>query len=225
MQTKNSPTKMLLLCGFVGCPLFIIVFLIEGALRADYNFLKYPVSNLSIGDSGWIQILNFIITGILILFFSIGLRRISKDYPGKFWVPLLIALVGIGLIGAGIFTTDPIYGYPPDKPLILAQHSLAGHLHNLFSLFVFACLPASCFVMYNRFIKFENAKWAIYSLLSGLVMIATFVLAGLSFGRVIPSFIQIAGLFQRLSIITGWIWITLLAVHFIREDFKKIPNT
>jgi Protein of unknown function (DUF998) len=69
-------TNALLICGAIACPLFIITVLIEGAARPDYNSFLYPLSSLSIGDNGWTQISNFIITGILVVLFSRGVRQV-----------------------------------------------------------------------------------------------------------------------------------------------------
>src|ERR1035437_6383056 len=126
----NSITKALLSCGAIACPLFIILVLIEGAIRPNYNSFLYPLSSLSIGDTGLIQISNFIFTGILLVIFSLGLKQVCNSDKEKFRGPLLIRSVGIGLIGAGIFVTDPIFGYPPDKSLVLRQFTFHGHLHD-----------------------------------------------------------------------------------------------
>src|SRR5690348_5284254 len=116
--------RLLLACGAIGPLLFIVIFLIEGVTRADYNPLRYPVSSLSIGAFGWIQAANFLMVGLLLFAFAIGLRRVLKGSRGGTWGPILIGLAGIGLFGAGIFTTDPIYGYPPSAPLVLGQYSV-----------------------------------------------------------------------------------------------------
>ncbi len=210
-------TRVLLACGAIGCPLFVLLFLIEGAIRADYNALRYPISSLSIGDSGWMQAANFIITGLLILAFAIGLRRALQPAVGAVWGPLLIGLAGIGLIGAGIFTTDPVFGYPPDAPLVLAQYSSHGHLHDLFSILVFLGLPIACFVLSRRFAVMGERGWAIYSVLTGIGILMTFVLAGMGFSQT-PGFVDFAGVYQRLSITIGWTWMTLLALHLLRNS-------
>src|ERR1700685_1414561 len=93
-------TKVLLWCGPVGVVLFVLSFIIEGDTRANYNPLRYPISSLSIGDLGWIQITNFIITGLLLVGFAFGLRSVVHASLGKSKAALLIGLVGIGLIGA-----------------------------------------------------------------------------------------------------------------------------
>jgi hypothetical protein len=209
-------TNFFLFCGSIACPLFITAVIIEGAARPDYNSFLYPLSSLSIGDSGWAQISNFIITGILLILFSFGLRQVFGSPKVKFRGHLLIMLVGIGLTGAGIFVTDPIYGYPPNKPIVLRQFTWHGHLHDGFSLLVFIFLPWACFTFRKRFIKTNKQGWAIYSGLTGFAMIVTFVLASMGFKQV-ALFVNFAGLFQRLCILTGLAWITSLSIHLLHS--------
>ena len=110
---RADRTRLLLACGAVGPPLFIVAFLVEGATRAGYSPLRHPVSSLSIGDYGWTQRLNFVVTGLLIIAFALGLRPALRRYGAGIWAPLLVGLVGLGLIGAGVFVADPLSGYPP----------------------------------------------------------------------------------------------------------------
>ena len=119
-------TKKLLLCGVVGSPLFVFVFTVAGAVRPNYSPLRQNVSSLEVGEFGWIQSANFIVTGFLFLAFSLGLRR-ALEPLGATWQPSVIALVALGLIGAGLFT-------PQDNAL----------LHDLSSAPVFFGLPIGC---------------------------------------------------------------------------------
>ena len=140
-MTSNIKKKTLILCGAIACPLFIIVVLIEGAIRPNYNSFIFPLSSLSIGDTGWIQISNFIFTGILLVAFSFGLKKVCNSNNEKSRGPILISLVGIGLIGAGVFSTDPIFGYPTDKPFVLRQlHYMDIYMMDFQCLFLFVCL-------------------------------------------------------------------------------------
>jgi len=215
--------RLLLSCGVIGPAFFIIVFLIEGATRSGYNPLRQPVSSLSIGAFGWMQAANFVITGSLLLAFAIGLRIVLRTSPGRVWGPLLIGLAAIGLIGAGFFTTDPLNGYPPGSPLVPLVRSQHGRLHDLFGVPVFLGLPIACFVFSSLFFKLGLPGWAAYSILSGLLMFITFVLAGMGFSQT-PGFADFAGVFQRLSIGIGWIWIMLLAVHLFRTPIRNSDN-
>ena len=209
LQTDKVKTKMLLTCGVIAGPLFVITFLMEGATRANYNPLRHPVSSLALGDFGWMQFANFVITGLLLLSFAIGLRRTLRP---AFWRPLLVGLVGISLIGAGIFLTDPINGYPPGTPLILTEYSEHGRLHDLFGIVTFLGLPITCFVFSFGFVRGRKYGWAAYSVVSGSAMFVFFVLAGMGFSQV-PGYSDFAGVFQRLSIISGFGWLSLLTIH------------
>jgi hypothetical membrane protein len=216
-QNKKASlaTRLLLACGAIGPLLFILVFLVLGATRPGYNPYRHPISSLSIGDTGWIQAANFLVTGLCILAFAIGVRRSLLSTKGGTWGPLLIGLTGIGFFGAGIFTTDPLFGYPASTTILLSQYTVHGHLHDLCSILVFLGLPAACFVFCRRFVTLRNGKCAAYSLLTGLAMLATSVLASIAFMQS-PSFVSFAGVFQRVSVSLGLIWLTLLSIHSLK---------
>src|SRR5215831_12514647 len=113
-QTLNVPlvTRLLIACGAVGPLLFVIVLLIEGATRPGYSAWHNYGSSLSLGDQGWMQIVNFLVCGVLILGFAVGLRRVFHSGRGSVWGPLLLGVFGMSLIVAGLFVTDPSLGYP-----------------------------------------------------------------------------------------------------------------
>lgn len=223
MLKTETRTKLLLMCGAIGCPLFVLVFLIEGTARAGYDPVLHPISSLSIGEFGWIQVTNFIITGLLLFAFAIGLKFKLAVFTGRSWEPLLIQLAAIGLIGSGIFSTDPVFGYPEDKPFITEQFSIHGNLHILFSLLVFFCLPAACFLFRKRFVEAGQYRWAAYSRLTGITMIVTFAIAGIGFMQILW-FADFGGVFQRISIIAGWAWLTLIALHLMKPGYTILPK-
>ena len=212
---STAKTKALLACGAIGGPAFVVVFLIEGATRINYSPLRQPVSSLSLGAFGSIQIANFITTGCLLLAFAMGLRRALRPSGGSTWGPVLVGSLAFGLIGAGVFIADPLNGYPPGTPMVPLERTVHGRLHDLFGLPVFLGLPIACFVFSRVFARLGERGWAIYSTLSGFLMFVAFVLAGMGFSQN-PSLVNVAGVFQRLSITIGWSWMTLLAVHLLR---------
>ncbi|MEV5892415.1 DUF998 domain-containing protein [Nonomuraea fuscirosea] len=124
----------------------------RGRIPRRLQPLRHPVSSLALGPSGWTQIANFITTGLLMLLFAIGLRRhLHAAGRPSTWGPLLVGTYAIGLIGAGVFVTDPVGGYPLGTPA-QAVHTWHGMLHDSpFSLSVFASLAAACFVFAWRF--------------------------------------------------------------------------
>ena len=52
MKKRTVVTKTLLACGAIAGLLFVLVFLLEGATRANYDPLRHPVSSLALGDYG-----------------------------------------------------------------------------------------------------------------------------------------------------------------------------
>lgn len=207
--------KALLACGVIAGPLFVVAFLIEGATRADYDPLRHPVSSLALGDSGWMQVANFVITGLLILAFAVGLRRAFRPPEGSTWGPLLVGAWAIGLLGAGIFVTDPVSGYPLETLDRLSGHSWYGALHDLFSLTTFVALVAACFVFARRFTVRGERGWAIYSIVTGVVFAVAFVLSSAGFSQA-EGLVDLAGLFQRIAVTAGFGWLTLLAIYLLR---------
>jgi hypothetical membrane protein len=201
----------LLVCGIVAGPLFFAIFLIAGALRPDYDPLRHPVSSLELGPTGWVQSLNFILTGTLVVLFGIGIRSTVRKLGGGRTVPILFMLVGAGLIGAGLFAPDPLSGYPPGTPPAAVSPSLHRVLHDLFSTPVFTALPAACIILARRFAKRRRIGWAIYSALSAAMMIILFVMSSIAFAQGSP-LTPIGGLLQRLTLASAFLWMALLGL-------------
>ncbi len=204
--------RILLACGVIGPLLFIVVFLIEGATRPSYSAWHHFVSSLSLGEQGWMQISNFLICGALVLCFAIGLRRVLHPGKGSTWGPILLGIFGLCLIGAGLFVTDPLLGYPPGAP---STPTLHGILHMLLSLVVFIALPAACFVMARRFAGDPAWRgWVFYSITTGILVIVLFILTDVV-ASLDPN--GPVGLVQRLCIIIGWCWIALFASRLMSQ--------
>ena len=122
-EKSTVMTKAFLACGVIAGPLFVVAFLFEGATRADYDPLRHPVSSLALGDYGWVQSANFLVAGLLTLAFSVGLRSALRLGKGSTWGPLLVGVWAIGLLGAGVFVTYPVSGYPLVTPARLSGNS------------------------------------------------------------------------------------------------------
>jgi hypothetical membrane protein len=193
-RVPDPTARRLLVCGTVGGPLFLAVLLVDGALRPGYSALRDAGSALAIGPGGWVQITNFIVCGLLMLAFAVGLRRVLRPGLGSLAAPVLAGLYALGLIAAGIFVTDPA------AP---AGHSWHGTGHNVASAVVFLALPALCFVLTARFaLRPGQRLWAAYSVATGAAVLALVQGLGVE---------GYGGLYQRLTIAVGWGWLAALA--------------
>jgi hypothetical membrane protein len=209
-------TRRLLAAGIVGPALFVVVLLIEGATRPGYDAWRQFGSELSLSDQGWEQIANFLICGVLCLAFAVGLRRALRRARGAVAGPVALAVFGLALVVAGIFTTDPALGYPPGAAEVKTMH---GAVHALAGLFVFVSLTVACFVLAWRFARDARSRgWTVYSALSGLVVLAFFIASVVPSGPGAP-----IGLLQRVAIVAGWAWIVALAGH-LRRRMVQTPG-
>jgi hypothetical membrane protein len=207
-------TKLLLACGVVAGPLFVSVLLALQAYHANYKPLRHPVSALSLGELGWMQVTNFLVAGLFLMGFAVGVRRTLWPASPLTWGPMLIWLVGLGLIGAGIFIAAPLNGQPPvtyDEP---RSYGTVTILHDLFSGLAFFSLPAGCFVFARRFMGWGRRVFAVYSASCGVVFLVAFILASVAF-RQAAGLGDRAGLFQRITIGIGLSWVSVLAIYLL----------
>lgn len=98
--------RKLLGCGLIAGPLFVTASLAQAFTRSGFDLARHPISLLSLGSVGWIQIANFVLSGVLYVIGAVGLRTALRGGRGGTWGPLFIGLTGIGLIIAGVFTAD-----------------------------------------------------------------------------------------------------------------------
>ena len=62
----------------------------QAATREGFDILRHPLSLLSTGDLGWLQITNFVVAGVLALVGARGLRTAMRGTPGGVWAPRLV---------------------------------------------------------------------------------------------------------------------------------------
>jgi hypothetical protein len=204
-STHGATTRALLTCGVVAGPFYIAVALIQIAIRPGFDIRRHPLSLMSNGDLGWIQVLNFAVTGALLIAGAVGLKRTMRSGPGTTWGPRMLGLYGLGLIGAGIFSADPALGFPPGTPMDNNPISSQGLLHFVVGTIGFIGFIATCFVFARRFRSVGEPVWSRYSLVTGILFLAAFV--GIASGSKGP-----VSLYFALAVVLGFVWIsTVLA--------------
>jgi hypothetical protein len=184
--------------------------LAQGLTRPGFDLLHHDVSLQSNGDLGWVQITNFVVTGLLVIAGAAGIRRVRQEGPGRTWGPLLIGLFGLGLIGAGVFVADPMNGFPPGTPAgmpaSLSWHSL---LHLLSAAVGFLSLIAACFVFARRFFALRQRAWGAYSVVTGVIFFAAF--AGVASGSAQAAIV--IGFW--IGVVLAFAWISAMAVRLM----------
>jgi len=209
-------TRVLLLCGVVAGPLYVIVGVIEMLTRPGFDPTRHDLSLMSNGDWGWIHISLLILTGLLTIAGAVGMRRVLRGGRGGTWGPLLLGIYGLGLIGAGFFTADPALGFPPGTPADAHAISWHGLLHFICGGIGFLGLIAACFVFARRFAAQRQRGWVAYSVATGVIYLAAF--AGIAVGSnsvgVITTVVILA---FSVAVVLGWAWVSAIAVKLLSE--------
>jgi Protein of unknown function (DUF998) len=220
-------TRVLLACGAIGAPLFLLVFHLDMLTRPGYDLLRHGPSQLMTGDRGWLQIANFVVTGLLMLACAVGLRRALAPGPGSTWGPLLMGAYGLGMICTGIFVTDPQKGYPPGTPNdaipdVTVAASWHENLHTLSVAVTYTALTAACFVLARRLAAEPGGRWWAVALIAtgvaapAVLLVGTMILPGLISDRETADwYFRVDGVLGRVVIPLGWIWAALVPIRLL----------
>ena len=182
-----------------------------GAHSPGFDLMHHDLSLLANGDLGWIQITNLVLTGLLVAAFAVGVRQALYAGRGRTWGPILLGIYGLGLIGAGFFTADPAFGFPPGTPADAHAISWQGLLHIITAGIGFLALIAACFVLARCFASRRQRGWAVYSFATGVIFFAAFV--GVAIGSGQPW--SVIGFW--IGVVFAWAWIWALAMKLLTE--------
>jgi Protein of unknown function (DUF998) len=203
-------TWRLLGCGVAAGPLFIGLSVIQALTREGFDLKRHAISMLSLGDYGWIQIANFLISGCLTVLCAIGMWKALRHGRAGTWGPVLVGMFGAGTLAAGLFSTDPAMGFPPGAPAGLPETlSWHGVLHGVAFFVAFASLVASCFVYAKRFAERKQWRWTAHSAISGVAAPAL-----VAMGIANPTS---AGVPFLLAAAVAFAWLAVLAVELLAE--------
>jgi hypothetical protein len=148
----------------VAGPLWAVVSLTQAATRDGFDLTRHPLSMLSTGSLGWLQITNFIVAGVLTLIGAGGLRRALAGRPGGVWAPRLIGISGLGLAAAGVLVMDPITATPAPMSWHSFGHMVAGSI-------TFTALIAACYVLTRTFAAARAKGMAVAAAVAGTALL------------------------------------------------------
>lgn len=203
----ETATRAMLACGLVAGPVFVATAIVQMLTRDGFEVRRHPISLLSVGERGWIQVTNFIVAGVLTIVFSIGVARVLTDGPGKRWAPRFFTLFGLGLVIGGMFSADPALGFPAGAPAGYPEHiTTHGMIHAFAPPLSFLSLIAACLVIARRFAVQGSPRAA---LLTRITAAACFVLSvPIGPGFSIRLFVAVA---------LGFAWVAAFAVYLRRR--------
>ncbi|MER7212544.1 DUF998 domain-containing protein [Streptosporangium sp. NPDC000239] len=195
-----------LTCLAVAAPLWAAVSLAQAATREGFDLLRHPLSALSNGSLGWLQIANFVLAGLLTVAGASGLRRALEGGPGGRWAPRLVLAYGVGMVAAGLLVMDPGDGFPAGTPYGMPQ-ALSWHAygHMAAGTLAFGTLIAACYVLGHRFGRTGERGLAVASRVAGTALLAgdLWAMTGGTAGS----------LTLAVGAITAMLWISVVAIR------------
>ncbi|MFI6984066.1 DUF998 domain-containing protein [Embleya sp. NPDC050154] len=141
----------LFIAGALAGPVFFASAGVQMATREGFDITRHPISQLSTGGAGWIQITTFVLAGLGALALAAGIARALTEGVGRRTVPVLVAVFGVGMISAGLFTMDAENGFPvgtPDRPV--ERMSWHGIVHSASAVGAYIALAVAAIVLTVR---------------------------------------------------------------------------
>ena len=197
----TATTRSLLGYGVLAGPLYVGVSVGLGLTRDGFDFGRHAWSLLENGPYGWVQLANFLLTGLCVLAFAAGMRRAGMP------ASRLVAVYGAGLVAAGIFRADPALGFPAGAPEGFSWHGL---LHLACGGIGFLALIAACLVLGRHYSRAGRTGMAVFSRVTGVAFLAAF--AGISSGSAgptVPAFVA--------AVVLVWAYLATVAVDTYRS--------
>jgi hypothetical membrane protein len=204
---RRSVIAALAAAGIAGPIIFAVVALTQSLLRPDHSLVEHPISALAAGPSGWVQNVNFLVFGLLMIAYATGLHLGVR--PGRAGVVgfAFLILSGIGLMWGGVFpATDATGAFDEDRLL---------HVPGFIMTFLGGGI--GLIVMSRRMAR--DPRWqsaALYALATGVAMLVLILVGG---GLVRPSGAPLhawLGLFQWVLLAVWFSCTIVLALRLLR---------
>jgi hypothetical membrane protein len=198
-------TRSLLGWGVVAGPFYVVVGLVLAFTRPGFDLTRHALSLLTLGHLGWLQRGNLILSGLMVAAAAVGILRAIRSRRGVA-MGALVAVDGLALALAALFTPDPVNGFPPGSHG--GDLTLSGTLHLLFGAIGFVAIAAAAFT---------HAAWSrgIGAQQTPSVVLGVVVVMGFIGGAALSS--SAAGIaLLWLAVLADWGWLAYACAQIYR---------
>jgi hypothetical protein len=171
---------------------------------SEYHLVGDNISELAIGQYGFVQTLAFVTSGLGVLALAYGIHRLTAGIRGSLLGSVFIGIYGVGALVVAIFPTDRI-----DSKADVWTQSTTGWIHSITAFVAYLSVITGMLVLTWTFAR--DMRWR--SLVVGSALLTSAALALLFVQSEGPW----VGLMQRLMItaISGWLILVALRVPSI----------
>lgn len=188
--------------GIAGPIWFATLVLAQGVLHPDYSHIKLPISALAAWPMGWIQNLNFYVSGVFDVTFITALDRAVGPTPrGRVGSALLI-IGGMALAMTGLFPWKMIAGVLIEPP---------AHAATAITTFAFTGIGM---IVFSRRMNADD-RWrglSAYTMWSGVSVVILFVVVGFFAVDGGAPLHEWTGLIQRVLVVVWFVWMIRLGL-------------
>lgn len=213
-NTRVTRILQLIIAGtrglfIIGAPIvFQLILIAAQSFQPGYNPLRDTISSLVWGPHGWLQTVNFILFGGMLMALVEELKPLAGS---KFWPKsggFLLFLVGIGFIILAICPTQS-----PGGP-----ETIQAVIHGLTVYFIVFFFPAGCLLLAPVLGVGSLARFIVtFTIVSGAIGLCLILLGVFITANEAPWF----GTLERVLILNGFLWLEIIAVYFAGENFIK----
>lgn len=205
-------TRSLLGYGVIAGPIYVVVGLVQAILRDGFDLSRHSLSLLANGSWGWVQVVNFVVVGLMVLAAALGTVRAMAPSRGG---GALVGLYGLCLIVAGVFRADAMDGFPPGTPDGAPEEATAAGIVHLVAGGLGFLALAVAFVLIGRwFATRGDQALSARSRIAAVVVLVASVIGGAT----ATSSLGVALLW--VAVLVGWAWLAVLSVAL----YKTVPH-
>ncbi|MFJ6793944.1 DUF998 domain-containing protein [Streptomyces sp. NPDC091268] len=194
--------------GIAAAPVFLAAGVAQGVARDGFDFSRNALSQLALGEVGWVQTVNFLLTGTMLVMGAVGLRRVLGGGPGGTWGPVLVGVFGASFWAAAAFPADAGAGFPAGAPdaTMMSGH---GAVHMAAGMVGYLALCAAFVVLASALAARGHRRWTVASRLVPVAVLAGFAASAAS----VLAFTAGAGF--------GLLWLTAVTIRLASAPVNR----
>ena len=204
----RAVTKSLLGWGVVAGPFYLVLGLAQALLVPGLDLSRHALSLLLLGPYGWIQAVNLVLSGLMVLAAAVGFARLLPRRRNV-WAGVFLGLYGVSLVAAAIFPPDPMGGFPPGGTDATTA-SASGLLHLMAGAIGFVSLAVAAVIVGGWFRREGRRGAAITSYVAAAVIVLGFM--GGAALAMVPAGVGLLW----LAVVAGWAWLAFASLTAYR---------
>jgi len=197
---------ILALTGIVGPFVLVFANVVASISEPGYDWARDSISSLALTPIGWLQTIGFLVIGLLVEIFVVGLFLSIRRRRGFGLGIGVLVCFGFGLLLIGAFQTDPSG----------APHTTEGTIHSIAATIDFSLFPVACLLIAPSLRS--DPYWKGLFLYTIVTSVLALVLVIMHIW--LPAQLSWFGLYERILVANMVIWVEVMAVQLLRLSLR-----